>query len=323
MNLQDLKNSDLLTAIYVNSNHLKQKELLEQTLYSISKQTYLTDLLVLHPKFSASELKTLKKSLENPTIKGIKKDEKGQPVLDEKGNHIEEDIKSDIKINYILFETKSDNFSKIFNEAFNIALENKYDMLSIIEPEDVVGFNWFKTAFVYLKENDDVSIFFPIVRNTSNGVFAGYMNEASWAEGLSEEAGKFDMNLLNKFNCAVPLGAIYRIDRVRDDSECKDDGKYYPFKESIKLSHSYEFFLRMIYNDLKSMTIPRVGYELKSYMRDYFEETSAKIPQNVAAIPVEKGGVTPEEGKFWMELAKKEYFYEEDRNKQYEPTEQK
>ena len=76
--------------------------------------------------------------------------------------------------------------------------------------------------------------------------------------------------------------------------------------------------MRMIYNDVKAMCIPRIGYEFKSNGGDVFKHSYCRIPANITQIPAEKGGVTPVEGKFWMELAKKEYFFDEDRNKIYE-----
>ena len=56
--------------------------------------------------------------------------------------------------------------------------------------------------------------------------------------------------------------------------------------------------------------------------KNNFNPTSSKIPQNITQLAPEQGGITPEEGSFWMELAKKEYFFEEDRNKQYGQPEQ-
>jgi hypothetical protein len=136
-------------------------------------------------------------------------------------------------------------------------------------------------------------------------------------EGMSEEAGKFDLNLLQRFNCVNPLGAVYRVEAINEYAE-KKDGESKPMKESMKLSHYYEFFLRMIYDDVKVMTIPRIGYEIKMVNKEYFTDSSCKVPQNLAIIPEDKGGTNPEEVKFWFELAKKEFFYDEDRNKAYE-----
>jgi hypothetical protein len=265
---------------------------------------------VLYPEnFSEEQINSLKESLNSPKIILRKKNAEGKLE--------EEKIQTDGKINYILSASKSDNFPKIFNEAFNIGVENEYEFISIIEPNDVVGLNWYNQAATYAEENKNVSIFFPIIRNTTNGVFGGLINEAPWAEGLAEEAGRVDLNLLNRFNCVVPVAAVFRISAIKEYSEKKADDKYYPFKESIKISHYYEFLMRMIYNDVKAMSVPRIGYEFKISSNDVFKHTYCKIPGNIAQLPADKGGVTPDEGKFWLDLAKKEYFFDEDRNKVY------
>ena len=73
----------------------------------------------------------------------------------------------------------------------------------------------------------------------------------------------------------------------------------------------------MIYNDLKAYVIPRIGYELRTLTKDKYDHTSSKIPQNLISIAPENGGMSDAEAKFWVELTKKEYFFDEDRNKVY------
>ena len=163
------------------------------------------------------------------------------------------------------------------------------------------------------------------MRNSINGTFTGLLNEAAWAEGMAEEAGKVDVNLLMRYNCVNPLGAVYKVSAIEEYSECERDdkqapipGTLRPMKESMKLTHYYEFFLRMIYNDLKVMTIPRLCYELKIVRKEVFTDSTCKLPQDITAYPKERGGISNEEGRFWFELAKKEYFFDEDRKKTYE-----
>ena len=316
MNLKDLKNSNVLVAIYVDD--LSNLTTLEETFYSISKQTHPIDLLVLCPEELTDTLnpnyQLLKTALDNPKITLRKQNEKGELE--------EEIITTDGKVNYFLLPSASDTFSKVFNEGFNAAFENEYEFYSIIEPNDVVGLNWYTHANLYAKENENISIFVPIIRNTVNGIFNNLINEAPWAEGMAEEAGKVDSNLLSRFNCIIPLSAIFRISAIKEYSEKKEDNKLYPFKESIKISHYYEFMMRMIYNDVKTMCVPRIGYEIKARNLDSFKHTCCKIPQNLSQLPIEKGGITPIEGKFWLDLAKKEYFFDEDRNKVYEEAKQ-
>jgi len=305
MNLKDLKNSNVLVSIFIDN--LDKKEILEETLFSVSKQTSPIDLLVVH-QLEDSDLEELKTMLDSPKI----------TIRQTVDGKLEEQITvSDGKINYILQKVEFDEFPKLFNNVFNKALENGYELCSIIEKFDIVGLNWFSLVNVYQAENPDVHIFFPIIRNSLNGVFSNLMNEASWAEGLAEEAGKIDLNLLNRFNCMVPLGAAFRVKSLEEFSEEGKNGQFLPIKESIKLSHYYEFFMRMIYNDLKALCIPRIGYEYRVTTNDFFKQYSCKVPTNLTEIKAENGGFAPQEAQFWMELAKKEYFFDEDRDKIY------
>lgn len=304
MNLKDLKNSNVLLSIFIDD--LQNKEILEETLFSVSKQSYPVDLLVLH-SLEDGDLETLKSMLENPKII-IRRNEEGKLV--------EEESQSNSRINYFLQKYEPKTFANLFNNLFNVALENDYEFCSMIEKFDIIGLRWFNTVNDFQLENPEISMFFPIIRNTVNGVFNNLMNEAPWAEGLAEEAGKLDLNLLNRFNCMSPLGAVFRLKAIKEYSESREN-VFYPFKESIRLSHYYEFLMRMIYNDLKAMCIPRIGYEYRVKTANSFKDVFCKIPDNLTVIPEENGGIIPHEAQFWMELAKKEYFFDEDRNKVY------
>jgi len=308
MNLKESKKSNILVSIFIDS--LKNKEMLQETFFSISKQTYPIDLLVMH-NLGDDDLKALVEIVENPTIIA-------RSQVD--GKTEEETIKSDGTINYVLAKTELTEFPKLFNFMFNVASNNKYEFCSIIERNDIVGLQWYRLANEFNVENPEIDMFFPIIRNTANGVFSNLMNEAPWAEGLAEEAGKIDLSLLNRFNCIIPIGAIFKIKSLEEYSEVTKDGTFLPVKESMKLSHYYEFLMRMIYNDLKGMSVQRIGYEHRIFTATEFNEYSCKIPQNLTTIPKEKGGYLPAEAQYWLDLSKKEYFFDEDRKKLYEPS---
>ena len=79
-------------------------------------------------------------------------------------------------------------------------------------------------------------------------------------------------------------------------------------KTSFKLTFGYEFFLRMTHNSVKFMTIPRIGYK-------HINLRPGSIFWNY------KNGndpLTEDEVKFWIESAKKEYFFIQDRQIKYE-----
>jgi len=302
-------NNNILVGIYLDK--IKHEGQLSECIYALANQNYPVDVVVLDGGMSDREVEVLFNIAKKPTIKTVKTKEDGG---------IEEQIlesKSPLNINII--EVGVCNFSKVFNEIFNIAVENDYESFSVVETQDSIGANWYSIANTYMQENSEIGIFLPMMRNFQNGSLSGLMNEACWAEGIAEEAGKFDMNLLLRYNCANPLGGVYRVDKIQEFSEEKD-GKFYPMKESFKLSHYYEFFLRMIYNDVKMMTVPRVGYDFVVLNSDEYNHSSSKVPANITTLPTEKGGLSVQEASFWMENAKKEYFFDEDRCKTFSET---
>ncbi len=308
-NLTSLNNKELLLVLPVNN---LEDVLLNECLYSIAEQTKAVDLLVLVNNLSDQEIETLKNIIEAPKITLTQKDDKGEITHNE--------INSKNDINYTIEKSNSETFQKIFNEAMNYANQNQYKFFSIVEYDDVLTKDWINKSMFFASEREDIDVFLPLIKEMSNGVFLGYFNEASWVDGYSEEAGFFDTPLLLRFNCMNITGSIFKTQSLINKSENKN-GYYYAIKESIKINYAYEFFLRMLYEYLKMYTIPRVGYEHRidrpQPKVNYF---SSKIPRDITIKTPEQGGITNEEYSFWLALAKKEYFYDTDRNLKFEPV---
>lgn len=307
MKLSKFKKSNILVSLYVDSYGIKNEKDLNNCIYSITKQHKKVDLIVFYNDLSQEELTKLETILNKPVLKILKTNEEG--VIETQEINVEDGE----SINCKLIKTQIENFSQLFNLGFNYAYSNEYEFYSIIEQEDTVAINWFDYAEKYAQEEEEKSIFLPIIRNTKDGIFQATINEACWVEGMSEEAGVTDINLLLKFNAINPLGCVCRVLAISEVSEKNEEGLFLPMKESFKISHSYEFFLRMAYEDLKIKTVPRVGYELKFCDKDTFDNITIKIPQNLHLLQPEKGGMNQEEIKFFIDLAKQEYFFSEDR----------
>ena len=77
----------------------------------------------------------------------------------------------------------------------------------------------------------------------------------------------------------------------------------------MKLTFVYEFLLRMSYNSVQIMTIPRIGYKHMN-MREGSIFWNYKFGENK---------ITEDEVAFWIDSAKKEHFFIEDRNINYQP----
>jgi hypothetical protein len=80
------------------------------------------------------------------------------------------------------------------------------------------------------------------------------------------------------------------------------------FKSSFKLTFGYEFLLRLTYNGAVIMTIPRLGYK-HTNLREGSIFWNYKFGDNKIA---------DDEVRFWLDTAKKEYFFTTDRNIKYE-----
>jgi len=81
------------------------------------------------------------------------------------------------------------------------------------------------------------------------------------------------------------------------------------FKDNIKLTFVYEFLLRLTYNSVSIMTIPKLGYKHIN-LREGSIFWNYKFGNN----PLSENEV-----KFWIESAKKEHFFVDDRQIKYEP----
>jgi hypothetical protein len=80
---------------------------------------------------------------------------------------------------------------------------------------------------------------------------------------------------------------------------------YGGFKPSIKLTFIYEFLLRMIFKDAKTMAIPRFGYK-------HVNQRPESLFDNY------KKTIDPAEAKWWLSQAKKEYYFDKDRKITYD-----
>jgi hypothetical protein len=308
--LQSLNNNKLITILPINKVVERN---LNQIVYVLREQTYPVDLLFLISKdMSIEDIEKIKSIISESNIEFLKQDKDG--------NTVKEIVSSNKDFNYTIEYTDSKTFQQAFNEAFNYSLINNYEWFSVVEYLDVVDKNWYKNFNDYSLVKEGVDVFTPIVKQTSNGFFNGFLNETCWAEGFAEEAGLFDLQMLLRMNCINLSSAVLKTESIKNYSE-ERDGFYYPMKENFKITSSYEFFLRFVYNDIKIFTIPRIGYEYSVLTNaTEYDKFLSKVPTNLLQIPADKGGITQQEYQFWIQAAKKEYFFDKDRSVEYKET---
>jgi hypothetical protein len=187
-----------------------------------------------------------------------------------------------------------------FSNQINFGIENaNTEWVSIFEFDDEYASIWFDNFNKYKNYYNDVDVFLPVVVDTNEkGVFAGFTNEAVFAANFAQEMGYLTNDILQDYQNFQTSGMVFR-KKVFSD--------FGGFKPSIKLTFVYELFLRWTYNSVKIMSIPRIGYK-HSNMREGSLFWNYKTGDD---------RMVDDEVKFWVQTAKKEYFFPEDRSIKY------
>lgn len=203
-----------------------------------------------------------------------------------------------INVKKVLY-TGEPNYSSQIN--FGVK-ESSGEWISFFEFDDEYSQIWFSNVKKYSEIYPDVEAFLPIVIDVDNkSTFAGFTNEATFAANFAQEMGLLTNDMLHNYQNFQTAGMAIK-KRVIED--------FGGFKSSMKLTFVYEFLLRMTYNSVKIMTIPRLGYKHLNLRPDSIF-WDYKFSNNK---------LSEEEVKFWVSTAKKEYFFVDDRNIKYSET---
>jgi glycosyltransferase involved in cell wall biosynthesis len=206
------------------------------------------------------------------------------------------------------FDFKNLNVKKLlwdkepnFAAQVNFGVKNtKSEWVSFFEFDDEYASIWFKNIDKYAKAYPEVEMFLPIVVDTDEkGVFAGFTNEATFAANFSQEMGYLTNDVLLNYQNFQTAGAVVKRKTFED---------FGGFKESMKLTFVYECLLRLTYNSVSIMTIPRLGYK----------HTNLREGSIFWNYKYGEDKILEDEVKFWLETAKKEYFFTNDRSIKYQ-----
>jgi glycosyltransferase involved in cell wall biosynthesis len=176
----------------------------------------------------------------------------------------------------------------------------KTEYFTFLEYDDELSLIWLSAGEEYIKHYPEVGVFLPIIFETNDeGKFLSFTNEAVWAKDFTEEMGFIDNNVLQNFGNFNFDGMIVKKDVIEE---------WGGIKTNMELTFTYEFLLRMTYNSVPVMVIPRLGYKhTNSREGSLFMEY--------------KNNYGPMESKFWQNAARKEYFWPEDREITFERQE--
>ena len=191
-----------------------------------------------------------------------------------------------------------------FVSQVNLGIENcDTEWFSILEIDDEYKKIWLPSMKEHVETFKDVNVFLPIVRDVNvEGKFLSYMNDSVWAYGFTTEQGYLDHELLTEYQNYQTSGGLYRTQVIKDNGSLKNN---------IKLTFSYEFLLRLTHNGVKIMTVPKAGYQHVNMREDslfwaYKNDEKVKLSED--------------EAKFWLETAKKEYYFKNKRDIKYEKS---
>jgi len=196
-----------------------------------------------------------------------------------------------------LIWNKEPNYSEQINYGIK---EAKGTWISIFEFDDEYASIWFKNVLTYTQAYPDVQVFLPVVVDTDEkGVFVGFTNEATFAANFSQEMGYLTNETLQDYQNFQTAGSVIKKSVIED---------FGGFKGSIKLTFVYEFLLRLTYNSVSIMTIPRLAYKHTNLREgSIFWNYKNSEPK-----------MLEDEVKFWVATAKKEYFFNDDRVIKYQ-----
>jgi glycosyltransferase involved in cell wall biosynthesis len=189
-----------------------------------------------------------------------------------------------------------------FCSQVNLGIEKvPTEWFSILEYDDEYSNTWFKNVITYMKAYPEVGIFMPMIVDVTLGSqgeeqYIGGTNEAVWANQFSDEMGILDTDALLRYQNFNTDGIVMKKSAIDD---------FGGFKSSIKLTFIYEFLLRMTHSGIKTMVIPKIGYKHLNLRPDSLFHQYRKDMGDT-------------ESRWWMQKAKKEYFWSEDRKLTYE-----
>lgn len=197
-----------------------------------------------------------------------------------------------------------------FMSQVNFGIEEcDTEWFSILEIDDEYKKVWLDSMNEYIKafgegqpgSSEKVDVFLPIVKDVNvEGKFTNYTNETVWAFGFTDKQGFLNKELLLEYQNYQTSGGLYRTQVIKE---------YGSFKNNLKLTFSYEFLLRLSHHGVIMMVVPKIGYQHvnmreKSLFWSYKNDENLKLSEN--------------EVKFWVDTARKEYFFKNKRDVKYE-----
>ena len=183
----------------------------------------------------------------------------------------------------------SGNDATDFPTLVNSAVSDDYKWFSILEYDDEYTPIWFNNVKTYIEFKPETSVFLPLedLVDFNTKEYAGIGNEAPWASSFSNEIGVIDLDCLQNFFEFYLTGSVF------NTADWKELGG---LKTNIPVYFWYEFLLRLTNKGKGVFVIPKVGYAHYLGRKD-------------SLLEIYRATISDEEARYWMNVAKKEYFF--------------
>lgn len=204
-------------------------------------------------------------------------------------------------VTFLKSEDEGTSFAELVENGVKEFSKNQdIKWFSILEFDDTYTPIWLDNVKRYIDFMPDTSVFMFLedITDFNDGKYIGFGNEAAWASAFSNEIGFIDLDCLQNYFDFYLTGSVFNL---------KDWLEVGGLKPSIKITFWYEWLLRATNKGKKVFVIPKVGY-------------NHTLGRQGSLVEQYKADIDKEESQWWFDLAKREYFYKEDRKKEYDPT---
>jgi GT2 family glycosyltransferase len=175
--------------------------------------------------------------------------------------------------------------------------ETNTEYFTFLEYDDVLSEIWLRNANKYISAYPEVGVFLPIIFECDpEGKFLSFTNQNAWMKNSTEKIGFLDNNSLEhqhnyNFDGMVVKKSIFE--------------EFGGLKSNMKLTFTFEFLLRMTHNSVPVMVVPKLGYKhINNRPNSLFDHY--------------KSTVDVLESRFWVNKAKKEFYFTQDREITYD-----
>lgn len=197
------------------------------------------------------------------------------------------------RVDIVTVSTESD-FCSIVNKAVE-NIDEKW--FSILEFDDTYTPIWFDNAKYYAEFMPEVTVLMPLedITDFNTEKYINLGNVEPWASSFSNEIGYIDLDCLQNYFDFYLTGSLF------NTADWREVGG---LKPHIKITFWYEWLLRAANKGKKVFVIPKVGY-------------NHTLGRKESLVELYKEQIGKEETEWWFDLAKKDYFFKEEKDPSY------